>query len=51
MVRAGEESFKTVGSPILQKNVKISCRDVNVHYGTKQAINDLSQPFSAALTV
>jgi len=42
MVRAREESFKTVGTPILEENVKISCRDVNVYYGTKQAIKDLN---------
>jgi len=42
MVRAREESFKTVGTPILEENVKISCRDVNVYYGAKQAIKDLN---------
>jgi len=42
MIRDGEDSFKTVGTPTLQKNVKISCRNVNVFYGTKQAIKDLT---------
>jgi len=42
MVRVRDESFETVGTPLLKDHIKISCRNVNVYYGTKQAIKDLS---------
>lgn len=43
MVRSVDDSFKTVGSPLLNNDrVKISCRDVNVYYGEKQAIKNVS---------
>lgn len=43
MVRSVDANFKTVGSPLVDSDhLKISCRDVNVHYGEKHAIINVS---------
>ena len=43
MVNSRDDKEKTVGSPLLPGGrVKISCRDVNVYYGDKQAIKNVS---------
>lgn len=43
MLRARNESYRTVGIPILKRDrVKISCKNVNVYYAEKQAIKDVT---------
>ena len=43
MTISRDDIIKTVGSPLIDDgNVKISCRDVNVYYGEKQAIKNVS---------
>ncbi|UCD36201.1 MAG: phosphate ABC transporter ATP-binding protein [Nitrospiraceae bacterium] len=43
MVKSRDEIYTTVGSPLLSDQiVKISCRNVNVYYGDKLAINKVS---------
>lgn len=43
MVKSRHEPLSTVGKPLLEgEQVKITCRNVNVYYGTKQAIQDVS---------
>jgi len=47
MVRLIDDTFKTVGSPLINDDrVKISCRHVNVFYGEKQAIKNVSVDIS-----
>jgi len=43
MLKERDDSFETVGTPVLSSdNVKISCRNVNVYYGHKHAIQNVS---------
>lgn len=39
-------AYQTVGTPLVE-NARISCRNVNVHYGQKQAIQDVSIDISS----
>jgi len=43
MLKERDDSLQTVGTPVLSSdNVKISCRNVNVYYGDKHAIKNVS---------
>ena len=43
MLKKRDDSFATVGTPLLSSDsVKISCRNVNVYYGDKHAIQNVS---------
>ena len=43
MLRSRQDIEKTAGSPFLSGgNIKIACRNVNVYYGSKHAIEDVS---------
>ncbi|GBE03352.1 MAG TPA: phosphate ABC transporter ATP-binding protein [Nitrospirae bacterium] len=43
MTISRDDIIQTVGSPLIDNgNVKISCRDVNVYYGEKKAIKNVS---------
>jgi phosphate transport system ATP-binding protein len=43
MVMSHDDIFETVGKPLLNDGrIKISCRNVNVYYGEKRAIKDVS---------
>lgn len=48
MVLAEHSTQPTVGSPLLpDEKVKVSCRNVNVYYGEKQAIDDVNVDIAA----